>query len=96
MDHTREDHTPEERTQEERTQEERTLEERTIELNRPVFTEREGHEIAGLYGIDGDRLHVAWNRHTRSAPLLGSNPEVLAHVLLDALLDDVWHEAHVD
>jgi hypothetical protein len=65
----------------------------SIELNRPVFTERDGREIVGMYAVDGDRLHVAWDRHTRSAPLLGSNPEVLAHVLLDALLDEVWREA---
>jgi hypothetical protein len=65
----------------------------SIELNRPVFTERDGHEVVGMYAVEGDRLHVAWDRHTRSAPLLGSNPEVLAHVLLDALLDEVWRGA---
>jgi hypothetical protein len=67
--------------------------EQSIQLNHPVFTERGGHEVIGMYAVDGDRLHVAWERHTRSAPLLGSNPEVLAHVLLDALLDEVWRGA---
>jgi hypothetical protein len=64
-----------------------------IELNRPVFTERDGNEVMGMYAVDGEQLHVAWDRYTKSAPLLGSNPEVLAHVLLDALLDDVWRKA---
>jgi hypothetical protein len=66
----------------------------SIELTQPVFSERDGHEVVGRYAVDGDRLHVAWDRHTRSAPLLGSNPEVLAHVLLDALLDEVWRDAN--
>ncbi len=61
----------------------------TIELDRPVFTERDGREIVGVYAVDGDTLHVAFGRHTTCAPLCGSNPEVLAHVLLDALLDDL-------
>jgi hypothetical protein len=60
-----------------------------IELPHPVFTERDGCEIVGHWAVVDDRLHVAWERHARSAPLNGSNPEVLAHVLLDALLDEV-------
>jgi hypothetical protein len=61
----------------------------SIELNEPVFLERDGCEIVGRYAVVGDELHVAYERHTISAPLRGSNPEVLAHVLLGALLDDV-------
>lgn len=60
-----------------------------LELNQPVFTERDGEEIVGLYRVEGDVLHVAVGRHATSAELRGSNPEVLAHVLLDALVDDI-------
>lgn len=60
-----------------------------LELNQPVFTERGGEEIVGLYRVEGDVLHVAVGRYATSAPLHGSNPEVLAHVLLDALVDDI-------
>lgn len=61
----------------------------SIELNRPVFAERDGREVIGVYAVVDDTLHVAWERHTKSAPLCGSNPEVLAHVLLNALLDEL-------
>lgn len=61
----------------------------SLELNLPVFTERDGEEIVGLYRVDGEVLHVAVGRHARSAELHGSNPEVLAHVLLEAIVDDI-------
>lgn len=60
-----------------------------LELNQPVFTERHGEEIVGLYRVEGDVLHVAVGRYATSAELCGSNPEVLAHVLLDVLVDDI-------
>jgi hypothetical protein len=59
----------------------------SIELSHTVFLERDGCEIVGRYAVVGDELHVAYERHTISAPLRGSNPEVLAHVLLGALLE---------
>lgn len=61
----------------------------SLELNLPVFTERDGEEIVGHYSVHGDVLHVAVGRHSKSAELRGSNPEVLAHVLLDALVDEI-------
>jgi hypothetical protein len=61
----------------------------SIELSHPVFVERDGCEVVGRYAVVGGELHVAFERHTVKAPLRGSNPEVLAHVLLGALLDDV-------
>lgn len=61
----------------------------SLELNLPVFTERGGEEIVGLYRVQGEVLHVAVGRHSKSAELHGSNPEVLAHVLLDALVDEI-------
>jgi hypothetical protein len=67
----------------------RVEQEEPLELNQPVFTERDGEEIVGLYRVEGDVLHVAVGRYATSAELRGSNPEVLAHVLLDALVDDI-------
>lgn len=61
----------------------------SLELNRTVIAEYGGCEVVGVYAVDGETLHVAYERHTKSAPLYGSNPEVLAHVLLVALLDEV-------
>lgn len=61
----------------------------SLELNLPVFTERDGEEIVGLYRVHGDVLHVAVGRYSKSAELHGSNPEVLAHVLLDAIVDEI-------
>jgi hypothetical protein len=61
----------------------------SLELNRTVIAEYGGYEVVGVYAVDGETLHVAYDRHTKSAPLYGSNPEVLAHVLLVALLDEI-------
>lgn len=61
----------------------------SLELNLPVFTERGGEEIVGRYRVHAEVLHVAVGRYSKSARLHGSNPEVLAHVLLDALVDEI-------
>lgn len=64
-----------------------------LELTQTVFTERDGEEIVGLYRVEGEVLHVALGRHAISTELRGSNPEVLAHVLLDALVDEIVRSA---
>lgn len=61
----------------------------SLPLTEPVFTERGGEEIVGRYRVHDGVLHVAVGRHSTSVALNGSNPEVLAHVLLDALVDRI-------
>jgi hypothetical protein len=66
-----------------------------MHLDRPICVDVDGLEVVGVYGVDEDGLlHVAVGRHTCSAPLGGSNPEVLAHVLMSSLVDEVVAHAH--
>jgi hypothetical protein len=62
---------------------------------RSVLADHRGEEVIGIYYVEGDVLHVSCPAGSTSAPLRRSKPDVLAHVLLNALIEEL-HARGID